>query len=85
MKLLAEASQADTKQRPLLTMDPPCYIDVEESQEQYHRAEHESNDTFEPEHPGGPVERRLLEGKGAVASGAVFGFDVRAKCRFGGN
>ena len=84
MKLLAESSQADTKQRPLLTMDPPCYIDVEESQEQYHRAEHESNDTFELGHPGRPVERCLLGWEGAVASGAVFRFAVGARCRFGG-
>ena len=57
MQLLAESSQADTKRGPVLTMDPPCYIDVEQCQEKYHRAEDRSNDTLEPEHPGKSIER----------------------------
>ena len=66
-----------------LTMDPPCYIDVEECQEKYHRAEKKGDHTLEPERPGGPVARWELDWKGGGASGAVFGVGVGNGCRFG--
>lgn len=65
-------------------MDPPCYIDVGECQDKDDGAEDRSHDTLEPEHPGGSVDRRSLDGKGGVASGAVFGFGVGTRRWFGG-